>query len=144
MLTLRSVFRQLPQRLVTGAYILHSGIEKWGGSPEQAVGIHRLASGAYPVLKDIEPTTFLKILSMGEMATGTLLLLPIVPNRVAGAALTGFSGALVTMYLRTPALHKPGSVWPSQSGIAVSKDVWMLGIGTGLLLDSLTTSRRSV
>jgi hypothetical protein len=142
-MNLRSVVRHLPQRLVTGAYILHSGIDKWGGSPEQAVGIHGMASGAYPFLKHIGPTTFLRMLSMGEMATGTLLLLPIVANRVAGAALTGFSGALVTMYLRTPALRKPGSVWPSQSGIAVSKDVWMLGIGTGLILDSLTTSRHS-
>jgi hypothetical protein len=102
-----------------------------------------MASGAYPFLRHIEPTTFLRMLSMGEMATGTLVLLPIVPNRVAGAALTGFSGALVTMYLRTLTLRKPGSVWPSQSGIAVSKDVWMLAIGTGLILDSLTTSRHS-
>lgn len=37
------------------------------------------------------------------------------------------------MYARTPALRKPGSIWPSQMGIAVSKDVWMLAIGLGLL-----------
>jgi uncharacterized membrane protein YkgB len=58
-----------------------------------------------------------------------------VSNRLAGGALTGFAGALVTMYLRTPALHKPGSVWPTPAGIGVSKDVWMLGIGLGLLAD---------
>jgi hypothetical protein len=58
-----------------------------------------------------------------------LLLLPIVPNRLAGAALTAFSGGLLTMYLRTPPLHKPGSVWPTQTGIAVSKGAWMLVIG---------------
>jgi uncharacterized membrane protein YkgB len=40
------------------------------------------------------------------------------------------------MYLRTPALHKPGSVWPTQAGTAVSKDVWMLGIGLGLMAGS--------
>lgn len=34
---------------------------------------------------------------------------------------------------RPPALHKPGSVWPTQAGTAVSKDVWMLGIGLGLM-----------
>ncbi|MBO0816797.1 MAG: hypothetical protein J2P30_16860 [Actinobacteria bacterium] len=56
---------------------------------------------------------------------------------MAGAALTGFSGSLLTMYLRTPALHKPGSVWPTQAGTAVSKDVWMLGIGLGLIAGSL-------
>ena len=41
------------------------------------------------------------------------------------------------MYLRTPALHKPGSVWPTQAGTAVSQDVWMLGIGLGLVAGSL-------
>ena len=69
---------------------------------------------------------------------GTALLVPVVPNAVAGAALTGFSGSLLAMYARTPAMRKPGSVWPSQTGIAVSKDVWMLGIGLGLVADGLT------
>jgi hypothetical protein len=27
-------------------------------------------------------------------------------------------------------------VWPTQTGIAVSKDIWMLGIGLGLLADA--------
>jgi len=39
------------------------------------------------------------------------------------------------MYLRTPAMHKPGSLWPTSSGIAIRKDVWMLGVGLGLLAD---------
>ena len=68
-----------------------------------------------------------------EIATGTALLTPVVPNKLAGAALTAFSGSLLAMYLRTPAMHKPGSVWPAPPGMAVSKDVWMLGIGLGLL-----------
>ncbi len=34
-----------------------------------------------------------------------------------------------------PSLHNPGSVWPTQAGIAASKDVWMRGIGLGLLAD---------
>ena len=68
-----------------------------------------------------------------------------VPDHVAAVddddpALTGFSGALIAMYLRTPALHKPGSIWPSPQGIGVSKDVWMLGIGLGLLTDALLDS----
>jgi hypothetical protein len=46
------------------------------------------------------------------------------------------------MYARTPAMHKPGSIWPTQAGTAVSKDVWMLGIGLGLILDSLTGRRK--
>ena len=134
--------RTLPGRVVTGAYILHAGLEKWSGDADRAAGIHGMAAGAYPVLKDVPPSIFLKALSASEIATGALLLSPFVSNAAAGAALTGFSGGLLGMYWRTDALHKPGSVWPSQSGIAVSKDVWMFGIGVGLLLDSLTSWRR--
>ena len=94
----------------------------------------------FPFLKSIPPERFLKGLAAGEVVTGALLLAPFVPNAVAGAVLTGFSGSLLAMYARTPALRKPGSVWPSQVGIAVSKDVWMLGIGLGLLADA--TRRR--
>jgi uncharacterized membrane protein YphA (DoxX/SURF4 family) len=132
--------RQLPLRLATGAYILHTGIEKWSGSPEQAVGVHGMAAGAYPFLAKVKPTDFLKALSVGEVAVGAALLAPVVSPRIAGAALTGFSGALVAMYLRTPGLHKPGSIWPSPQGVGVSKDVWMLGIGLGLLTDALLDS----
>jgi len=69
---------------------------------------------------------------------GTALIAPVVPNALAGAALTGFSGSLITMYARTPALRKPGSMWPSQAGVAVGKDIWMMGIGLGLVADALT------
>jgi hypothetical protein len=31
--------RDIPVRLVTGAYIAHSGLEKWRGSPQQAEGM---------------------------------------------------------------------------------------------------------
>ena len=37
-------------------------------------------------------------------------------------------------------MRKPGSIWPSQTGIAVSKDVSMLGIGLGLVADGLTST----
>jgi uncharacterized membrane protein YphA (DoxX/SURF4 family) len=127
--------RDLPTRLSTGVYVLHSGWEKWHGSEEQAQGVHGMAAGAFPFLKKVQPTTFLKALAIAEIGVGTALLAPVVPNRVAGACLTAFSGGLAAMYLRTPALHKPGSIWPTQMGIGVSKDVWMLGIGLSLLAD---------
>ena len=72
-----------------------------------------------------------------------MLLTPFVPAGIAGAALTGFSGALVAMYLRTPSLRKSGSIWPSPQGTAVSKDIWILGIGLGLLIDEAGQRRRS-
>jgi len=63
--------RNVPTRLATGAYILHTGWEKWHATEERA-----------------------------------------------------------------QALHGPGSVWPAPAGVAVSKDVWMLGIGLGLIADT--------
>ena len=94
-----------------------------------------MAAGAYPFLRRVPPTTFLKALAAAEMGLGAVLLAPFVPNRVAGASLTAFSGALLTMYLRTPTLHEPGSIWPTPAGIGISKDVWMLGVGVGLVVD---------
>lgn len=135
--------RNVPTRLATGAYIAHTGWEKWHGDEDRAAGVHGMATGAFPFLGSMKSTDFLKALSVGEMAVGAALLAPFVPPAVAGAALTGFSGALVTMYLRTDGLHRPGSVWPTQQGIGVSKDVWMLGIGVGLLADGLLSGRRS-
>ncbi len=129
--------RNLPTRLATGAYIFHSGWEKWHGNEEQATGVHGMASGAFPVFKPMRATDFLKMLSVGEMALGAALLAPVVPPAIAGVALTGFSGALVTMYLRTDGMRKPGSLWPTPQGTGISKDVWMLGIGLGLVVDGL-------
>jgi len=75
-----------------------------------------MAASAYPFLARIPPARFLKMLSIAEMATGVALLLPVIPNRIAGAALTAFAGGLTTMYLRHPALHKPGSPAPPRTG----------------------------
>jgi uncharacterized membrane protein YphA (DoxX/SURF4 family) len=133
--------RDVPGRAVTGAYILHSGLEKWHGDADQATAVHGMASNAFPMLTRIPPPRFLRLLAATEIAVGTLLLTPIVPNAVAGAALTGFSGSLLAMYARTDSLHKPGSIWPSRAGIGVSKDVWMLGIGLGLVIDDISGGR---
>jgi hypothetical protein len=130
--------RNVPIRLATGAYILHTGWEKWHGDEERAVGVHRMAAGAFPIFKSMKATDFLKMLSVGELTLGAALLAPFVPAAIAGAALTGFSGALVTMYLRTDGLHQPGGVWPTPQGIALSKDVWMLGIGLALMADGVS------
>ena len=129
--------RDVPTRLATGAYILHSGLQKWRGGEEQAERLRGQAAKAFPVLAQMEPGRFLRLLSVAEIGTGCVLLAPFVPSALAGAVLTGFSGALVTMYLRTPELHEPGSVWPTPAGIGVSKDSWMLAIGLGLVVEGM-------
>jgi uncharacterized membrane protein YphA (DoxX/SURF4 family) len=139
--SLRMSLRDIPPRVATGAYILHAGLEKWNGPDERAEGVHGMAAGAYPILKGVEPPRFLRLLAAGEIATGALLLNPLVSNAVAGTVLTGFAGGLLGMYARTPALRKPGSIWPSQAGTAVSKDIWMLGIGLGLMASGRSKRR---
>ncbi len=132
---------QMPGRIAAGGYILHSGLDKWHADEATANTLHGFASIAYPVLKDVSPTRFLRVLAGAEIAIGGALVVPFVPAALAGTALTAFSGALLGLYARTPALRKPGSVWPTQQGIAISKDVWMLGIGLGLVAESAARRR---
>ncbi|MDX6743983.1 hypothetical protein [Actinocorallia sp. A-T 12471] len=130
-----------PGRISAGAYVLHSGLGKWSGDDQQAAGIHGMAAGAYPFLGKIPPRRFLRAVAAAEIATGAALLIPFVPALVGGTALTGFAGGLLGMYWRTPGMHKPGSIWPTQEGMAVSKDVWLLGIALGLVIDGLADCR---
>ena len=55
--------------------------------------------------------------------------------------LTGFSGALVGMYLKTPGMTKEDGIRPTQQGTPLAKDTWMLGSGLALLIDGLVPSR---
>src|SRR5215472_12804014 len=94
--------RDLPGRVATGGYILHTGLEKWKGDEARAKALHSMAANAFTVLKDIPPKQFLRLLAASEIALGATLLAPVAPAALAGLALTGFSGALLTMYARTP------------------------------------------
>ena len=134
----------LPTRLTTGGFIFHSGLEKWNAGPDAAAGMHGMAAQSFPVLQKLSPPTFLKLLAAGEMATGALLLAPMVSPVKAGAALTAFSGALLTMYARTPGMRQPGSIWPTPEGIGLAKDVWMAGVGAGLVVGGLGDDVRGV
>ena len=124
---------EIAPRISAGAFILNSGLGKRGADEGTAAGLHGFATGTYPFLKSVDPTTFVKVLAYSEIAVGTALLTPFVPTAVAGAALTAFSGGLLGLYLNTPGMRKPGSLAPTQEGLTVAKDVWLLGIGIGLL-----------
>lgn len=41
--------RDLSVRLTTGAYVFHSGMEKWNGNEETAAGVHGFAAAAFPL-----------------------------------------------------------------------------------------------
>jgi hypothetical protein len=132
----------LPVRAATGAYIHNSGLSKRDAPPEVAEQLHGFASSAYPQVSDLPPDRFASTLSTTEMAVGAVLLAPIVPAGLAGLVLTGFSGALLGLYLRTPGLTEEGGVRPTQQGVPIAKDVWLLGIGLALVIDSMSPSGR--
>jgi hypothetical protein len=130
--------RRVPLRLVTGAFILNSGLSKRDIDVDTAQRVHDFATTAYPDLKRFRPEQFASLLSTAEIALGTALLVPFVPTGLAGLALTGFSAGLVGLYWRVPGMRKEGDIRPTEAGTPLAKDVWMLGIGVALLLDAFT------
>ena len=122
-------------RAVPGAFILNSGIGKLGMDAQTAEAMRGMAAQGVPPLGKLSPEQFAKFLSYGEIAVGAALLLPFVPSRAAGLALAGFSGAMVSMYLRTPGMTEADGLRPTAEGTAVAKDSWMLAIAAALVLD---------
>ncbi|MBI4901474.1 MAG: hypothetical protein HY829_13500 [Actinobacteria bacterium] len=135
---------QIPLRLTTGAFILNSGLGKLGADEGTAQFLHGAAASTYPSLfKDMEPKKFARILALSEIGVGAALLAPMVPATVAGAALTGFGGSLIGMYLKTPSMTLDDGVRPSQEGTAVAKDVWLVGAGLTLLSQGIAAVAKS-
>lgn len=130
--------RNLFPRLAAGAFILEQGLSKQGLEPAGAEGLHGMATGAYPALKDLDPQTFIKMLSSSEIVLGALLLTPFIPKALAGGALAGFASGLIGLYLRTPGTREEGSLRPTQQGLPLAKDVWLLAMGLGLVAEALT------
>ena len=136
-MSLSAKLRRAPERLVTGAFILNSGIGKLKGDEATAKGVHGMAANTYPFLGKVKPPVFLKGLGTGEVILGSALLLPIVPAGLAGLGLTAFSAGLLGLYFRTDGMRNPDGITPTQAGIPIAKDVWMLGIGLGRVLDAV-------
>jgi len=136
-MSMSAKLRRGPMRAVTGAFVLQAGVGKLKADEETAKNLHGTASNTYSFLGNVDPKLFTKGLGVGEIALGGLVLAPFVSPVVAGAALVGFSGALLNLWWNTPGMHQEGSPIPTPAGTGVAKDVWMFGIGTGLLADGL-------
>ncbi|MGQ7297025.1 hypothetical protein [Quadrisphaera sp. KR29] len=130
----------LPARIASGAYILNSGLSKRNAPQEVAEGLHGFAATAYPVLRQVEPATFVRALSTAEIVLGSALLVPLVPTGLVATALAAFSGGLLGLYLRVPGMREPGSLRWTEQGQAIAKDVFLAGIAGTLLAD---TARRA-
>ncbi|MFQ4148017.1 hypothetical protein AAGW05_04860 [Arthrobacter sp. LAPM80] len=120
-------------RLVSGAFILNSGIGKLHLPPEHAAGLQASAQRVIPQAGKLTPEQFGRSLSASEIALGVFLLTPFVPSRLAGLALGVFSGGLLATYLKTPGMTEPGSIRPTPAGTAMSKDIWLAGIAAALV-----------
>lgn len=134
---------QIPLRLVAGAFILNSGLNKRGTKGEAAKGIHGFATAGHPELEPVDPETFAKGLSAGEVGLGVALLTPFVPAWLAGAGLTAFGLGLNRLYWNAPGLRQPGDLRPTDDGTSIAKDVWLTGIGVALIAGGLAERRRN-
>ncbi|TMQ90868.1 hypothetical protein ETD83_33510, partial [Actinomadura soli] len=132
---------QVPVRLIVGAFIVNSGLSKLKGGDEVAEQTHGTAKAAYPFLESRDAREFTRALGTTEVALGTAVMVPLVPSLLAGAALTAFAGGLGGLYLRLPGMREPGGLRPTQQGIPLAKDTWLLGIGAGLVLEELGRAR---
>jgi uncharacterized membrane protein YphA (DoxX/SURF4 family) len=142
-MNLRVKARHLPPRLLTGAYFISSGLAKRGADEATAGQYHGFASGTYPFLGKIDAKRFTSLLSAAEVAIGVGLVLPVVPAWLAGGALTAFAAGTLGLYLRTPGMRENGSLRPTQQGIPLAKDTWLVGIGLALMIDEATSRDRS-
>lgn len=122
-------------RLVTGAYMVNSGVGKLSLDEEHAEKLQAMASNAFPQAKQLPAATFGKVLAGTEIGLGAALLAPFVPTKLAALALTAFSGGLLATYLKTPGLTQPDGIRPTPAGVAMAKDSWLAAIGVALLVD---------
>jgi uncharacterized membrane protein YphA (DoxX/SURF4 family) len=127
----------LPPRLVTGAFIVNTGVSKLRAGEETAKQLHGMATAAYPFLGKLDAQTFTRLLGAGEITLGAALLLPIVPRALAGLGLAGFSAGLLGLYLRIPGMRQDGSLRPTEQGTPLAKDAWLLGIGLSFVIDAI-------
>ncbi|HTW03611.1 MAG TPA: hypothetical protein VMF87_25145 [Streptosporangiaceae bacterium] len=135
--------RRLPGRLAAGAFTLNSGLSKWNADDQTAAALHAMASGPYPFLTRMKAKDFARLLSVTEIGLGAAMLLPVVPATLAGAGLAAYSSALLGLYLRTEGTRLEDGFRPTPEGTALAKDVWLLGIGLGLVVDGLSEAPAS-
>lgn len=120
-------------RAVPGAFIVNSALGKLGADAETSAGMQQMAASGIPALKNLPSDQFGKILGASELAVGGALLSPFVSNRLAGAALSAFGAGLLTMYFKNDSMTESDGIRPSQEGIPLAKDSWLVAMGAALI-----------
>ncbi|AWB82378.1 hypothetical protein C3B44_08455 [Corynebacterium yudongzhengii] len=124
-------------RVIPGAFILNSGIGKIGMPADASKGIQDFAATGVPAVKEIPSDQFGTVLGWSETALGGALLAPFVPNAAAGAGLTAFSVGLLSLYFADDDNTEEDGIRPSEQGLSLAKDSFLLAIGLGLLVGGL-------
>ncbi|GAB3693023.1 hypothetical protein [Corynebacterium nasicanis] len=120
-------------RGVTGAFITNSGVGKIGMPAEHSAGLQQAAASGIPLMAKLPSDKFGTFIGYSEVGIGAALLAPFVPNKIAGAALTAFTGGLLSMYFRNPENTQADGIRPTQEGMPLAKDFFMLAIGLALM-----------
>lgn len=129
-------------RAIPGLFILNSGIGKIGMPADASAGIQQAAASGVPALANLPSEKFGSMLGWAETAVGAALLLPAVPNRVAGAGLATFGAGLLTMYFNNDNYTEEDGIRPSDEGISLAKDSWLVAIGLGLMFGGKNKKRK--
>ena len=129
-----SSIANLALRAIPGAYILNSGVTKLGMNEGTATFLRDEAAKGMPMFADMSPADFHKILTYGEISVGAALLLPFVPNRLAGLGLGAFSAALLSNYFSDPSKTQADGIRPTSESTSLAKDSWLMAIAIALVL----------
>ncbi len=122
---------------------MNSGLNKLNGEDEYLEHVFGMAVTAYPILDAVGSTRFSKLFGSLEVLIGTLLLIPLIPDAVAGTVMLPFSAGLAGLYLRIPGMRADKSVRPTSQGIAMAKDLWLLGISLSLITSQVKSKMRN-
>ena len=122
-------------RGVSGAFIANSGIGKIGMPAEYSAGLQQAAASGIPALAKLPSDKFGTWIGYAETGLAAALLAPFVSSKVAGAGLTAFGGGLLSMYFRNPEYTEGDGIRPSQEGLSLAKDVFILAIGLALMVE---------
>ena len=131
-----------PLRLAFGAFFAHVALSHQQLDEKGAKGLHRFAVAGYPFLKQMPPTQFLKGMVTAESVVAATLLVPPVPPIVGATALTGFGLGLMGVYARAPGMRREGSLRPTDIGLSMAKDSWMVAAGLSVIIDAVVARRR--
>jgi hypothetical protein len=131
-----------PQRIVFGAFFAHVALSHKDLDENGAKGLRRFAAAGYPFLEQFSPTLFAKGMVTAEFIVAGSLLVPVVPPVIGATALTAFGSGLMGVYARAPGMRRDGSLRPTDIGMSVAKDSWMVAAGLSVLIDAALARRR--